>query len=702
MDIRGRLSANSGVNSMNRSLQINQIIAFFFILLMATIFVIVKAADSSASSLEVSLPDNSHDVEGLSSTELVPELTIRNTGDESVNVSIETKHPIGEETKGTVDIYPQIALGRKEQGQYHVVELDGEKQRTFTILIAVNDSSFADTYTFPVKVTNLDNTEEKHSFIVTIVVLPVNKIEIKLDDKEDEKTIRPGYSTQFYFRITNLGNIFQEQVTLDIDYEGNNLTAVVDPEEAVLNPVHSVMREEDAIRIFAVTIGAIEEKGDGIFEIRIYIETPDHDGDHHYTTVTLKVSSSVPPPIQPTAQSSSEDFPLPIFMGGMLVFIAAMGGIGKVFVLDKNDDEPDEGGWEDEGPAWEMEEESESRMIAEDFQMPLTSPPFQPPQGPVPPGPAKPDIPDNTDGQETFSFQNTEQASGSRTRAIQSPTRSSQRSQGEIHTPSQREVKQRNEKSGPIHVKCPGCRSGLKISNPKRPLSISCPKCSTRFTLKSKEIGTAPPMAARQKHEPAPAAKPTSGSVPRSHGPVHVKCPECSTGMKVSNPKRPLTISCPKCSSTFTIRGKAACTSKSPAKNMAQPSQNPQGPVHVKCPKCSTGMKVRNPKRPLTIPCPKCSAKFTLKGKGTRTASTISSKESSEPSTTNTSVSMQSFKPSSKDSNGSMGSSSSQGPATKKVQQISCPKCTTTFRVSNPARPLSVSCPQCRIKLNLK
>ena len=95
-----------------------------------------------------------------------------------------------------------------------------------------------------------------------------------------------------------------------------------------------------------------------------------------------------------------------------------------------------------------------------------------------------------------------------------------------------------------VHVNCPTCKARIKVTNPKRPLTIKCSRCDTKLNLRGKQ-GSVKPSDAR----PGSSAAPTGKAAKR------ITCPNCSTRMKITNPARPLKVNCPSCSIRLNVPG---------------------------------------------------------------------------------------------------------------------------------------------------
>jgi DNA-directed RNA polymerase subunit RPC12/RpoP len=528
----------------------------------------VVAASIDDDEFEV---DNS---DGPMPAELETTIQLSNSADESRTVYISASRPEGPDTDLTADVYPHIYLSaarkdRDDVGMSERLEIEPGKTDLY-ITINVNSSAFADIFSFDFTVDNKDD-KETETLPVTVEITPYNSIQIKPWSKDDDEiTVTAGRLALISLEITNAGNIYKQKIDLEVEGLPENLTLVEIQFPALgsgvrnyVYPQDSSLAERDGPLIVDVKLEADENSGDGKFEITIHPITDGYDapsGGHPFVEVevTLKHRQEVK---DPGVEDPGEgEFPIAIFGGGLAAIFAVMGGAGY-FMMGNKDDDEEEGAWGAGGEEgwgadeWGDEEAYDSGTSAGEYEAPLT-----------------------------------EKRAASKPRAA--PTPVPRTAPGPAPRPA-----------GPAHVKCPKCKTGVKVSNPKRPLTIGCPKCSTKFTLKGK------PGAAQG---PKPRSAP--GPAPRPAGPAHVKCPKCKTGVKVSNPKRPLTIGCPKCSTKFTLKGTPGAAQGPKPRSAPGPAPKAVGPAHVKCPKCKTGVKVSNPKRPLTIGCPKCSTKFTLKG----------------------------------------------------------------------------------------
>ena len=562
---------------MNRTLNI--IGSFTLILALAIgilLFTIPNLDSAEGGGMSASLSQTEFEVDNSDraiSTVFEEILTIDNNAGSPKNISIKISSPEdvkGEETGSSKEIYPHIFTDsgrRKDKGRSYTVQV-AEGDTRFYPNIEVNFSAFADTYSFEITIDNKDDKEIVDTILVSVEVTPYNDIDIEFDGSDqDEKTVTAGRQSLISIKLTNIGNIYQEEVSLEIEDLPDNLTfvAVQFPapggiERKYVNPQ---THEIDSDIYLSVILEAASDSGEGEFLIIIIVTTPDNtdpsDG-HKFVKSEITITTIGDPTDKNTNIETQGEFPKAIFGGSLAVVIVVMVAALKFLVLDKDDEE--EGAWGDApqdswgADEWGEDEDYDAGAAPEEYEAPITTQ-----RGP--------------------------------------PSRAASRSKPAPRTAPAPVPKAK----GPAHVKCPKCQTGIKVSNPKRPLTIGCPKCSIKFTLKGK-----PGVAPGPKPRPKPATSPT----PKTNAPAHVKCPKCHTGVKVSNPKRPLTIGCPKCSTKFTLKGKpGAAPGPKPGPKAGAPKA--KGPALISCPKCSTKFKVSNPKRPLKVACPKCKTGLNLK-----------------------------------------------------------------------------------------
>lgn len=569
---------------------------FLLIAIILTAFILTLPDAEAGNCISASMTETDFQVDnsdGLASDSFEPDLTIRNECGSPTNITISFTNPDGEDTDKTKEIYPHIFSDdrrRKDKGMTYSVQVE-EGVTHFYPLIEVNFSTFADEYTFECRVTNDDNGESIEPIDFNIEVTQYNDIKIKLLSKEDkEKSVRQGGKTEYYFELTNEGNIWREEVYLDVENDYPSNISIYDielpPNQNFVNPT---FHELDSTIIIAMKVEVQEDAGDLTYSFLISPDTLTNEPNNHgHPSVEVKlIVLELSPP--PTKQNVTVDDPQPItalLAGGIGSISMLMFGV-YYFTFQKNKDD-DTIGWGSES-SWEADEWGSEEAVQqyespEDFEAPITGPPD-----------SSPSI--ATEG----SF---------REPSLIAPSPPTVPSKPQTITPTP---------TPPIAVRvtCPKCAIKIKVSNPKRPLNIGCPKCSTKFKLKGKPSGHShSPDGGKTTNQQAPPRSPSSL--------VKVKCPKCATGMKISNPKRPLTIGCPKCQVKFTLKGK---TDGQPGNSKGSPAsqktntagQQSKAPAHhavtrISCPKCSVKIKVSNPKRPLKVACPKCKTGLHLKG----------------------------------------------------------------------------------------
>jgi len=542
------------------------IVPIIFVLILSLITILLVSREAGAGCISFRLSEDNFEVDnadGLTNRVFEPTLTIDNDCGAAKNINIKFTAIEGEDWGRTDQVYAHIFTqssrpSKNSKGPSYSVQVE-EGESKFYPSIDANWSALADVYTFQCRVTNKDDGNEFSETEVMVTVPDFNEIDIAFQDSkvDKEKKIGPGKITEYYVIVTNMGNIYHEEVTVEVknDYPDNFTMVKVDVPKDYIDP--QFHREEDSYMYISVQIQATAERGEGNFEFDIIVMTPENDLPEDrikFVTPKLEISSVIdddPPPIDDGGEEGEIEWLRVIGpLGGA---VGVMIGLLYFFVLKK--EEEGAPGWGDED-GWGADEWGEDAYepsaFAEEFEAPITEP-TRPRPRPAPRAAPRP-----------------RPAPAAAPRA-----------------------------AAPAHVKCPKCKASIKVSNPKRPLTIGCPRCSTKFTLKGK------PGAA-----PAPRPRPAPAAAPRTAGPAHVKCPKCKTGIKVSNPKRPLTIGCPKCSTKFTLKGKPGAA-PAPRPRPAPAAQ--RKPSLISCPRCSTKFKVSNPKRPLKVACPKCKTSLNLK-----------------------------------------------------------------------------------------
>ena len=220
--------------------------------------------------------DNS---DGLVPGTFEPTLAVQNDGNSSVNVTIAITMPEGEETGKTKEIYPHIFSDksrRKDKGWSYYVQVDPEATH-FYLSIDVNDSAFADAYTFQIIIETHDGSLDPID--VMVEVTPYNDISINLYSRDEEEIlVRPGRSTSVTLVLTNRGNIFNEEVGVEVDYGGiGNLSVkkiMFPPGRRWINPESFGFEYEI---IIGVVLEAAENSDDGRFVLDFFVVTPENE-----------------------------------------------------------------------------------------------------------------------------------------------------------------------------------------------------------------------------------------------------------------------------------------------------------------------------------------------------------------------------------------------------------------------------------------
>jgi len=553
---------------------------FLFVIIISLFILNVREAEGAGCiSVDMDetdfLADNS---EGIISRNWEQLLTIDNDCGSTQNITITFTTPDGEDTGKTKHIYPHIFSDRhrnKDRGMSYSVQVEEGRTKLYPD-IKMNWSTFADEYHFQCLVKNEDDGTSITPIDISVEVEEYNDIHITWNEKKDkEKTVSNGTAI-YYVRLTNRGNIYQEKVTVKVQHEHHlNLTHVkteYPPNQDYLNPEFF---ERDCEMIVEIWITSKEQSGSGTFLIDVIVETPNNDPppeEHDFIELKFIIQAGSDDRRIIEEPSTEISMRVKIMVGGGIsaIFMAVFGSY-YFLALRKGKEEDEEQGWGDGGSwtdeGWGTEEEADDEdvyygtPIADDFLTPI---------------------------------------------AHQAPP-----AVKEIHkvTPS----KVLSPKATPnrdlttTHITCPGCRKNLKISNPKRPLTVKCPKCEAKLKLKGKEERSRPPTPSRIRNTREPTQTTT-----------RVKCPKCAVPVKITNPKRPLKIGCPKCTATFIIKGKQGNGKPSgPNKTPLSEGKGATGKIgsvtRISCPKCSARIKLTNPKRPLKITCPKCEAKLHLK-----------------------------------------------------------------------------------------
>ena len=174
------------------------------------------------------------------------------------------------------------------------------------------------------------------------------------------------------------------------------------------------------------------------------------------------------------------------------------------------------------------------------------------------------------------------------------------------------EVKKEEKPKEGIKFPCK-CGNMIKVTSPKRPIRISCPKCGASGTLKKD-----PPNAKKFKigqEEDAPKKK--EGVCPKcgADGKGAKFCPECGEKMPKKEPKPdkpppPEDETCPKCGADAKgIKFCIECGAKIPQSSGSNDEDRPPGmPTKGKCSQCqSTELKFYPDGRGK---CPDCGRKF--------------------------------------------------------------------------------------------
>ena len=214
---------------MKSSLRSFGIIIVLFLFALGMVTLLISHLDSvEAASFSSSIDQDEYTVDnsdGLMLGRFESLLTIENDGD-PVNVTIKFSQPEGEEWKANKNVYPHIfsdTSRRKDKGHKYYVELQEGKNK-FYPRIDVNESAFADTYSFKLKVESKSG-EFAPDIDITVLVTPYNDIVIELDSTDDkEKAVTAGKATIVSVVLKNEGNIYNEVVDIEVfDEDGGSL-----------------------------------------------------------------------------------------------------------------------------------------------------------------------------------------------------------------------------------------------------------------------------------------------------------------------------------------------------------------------------------------------------------------------------------------------------------------------------------------------
>ena len=515
------------------------------------------AADDNC--ITASIAQNSFELDGAQGTgNFETDLTLKNSCDSSKNITVDISGVKGKDTKDTNEIYPHLYMGSRDKGKHLEDIIDGSGTKKYTLKIKVNET-FADEYSFHITVTNTDDNKVLDPIDVTLTVTKYNNVKIaqsSTDTKKDKvinRKIDDARETTFDVVVTNEGNIYRESVHLEVDYPKSNFSVTIvypDGGDSVLIDPY-FFSEFDSSKIITVKLKSLANTGGGKFDITITAVTDEvnNQGANQFKgTVTVNIIGEHV--VTPQPPPNNKSIPWTIIGGILGIAIAVMGAILYVFVIKGGEEE--EEGW---GTAGEWDTGGFAAQGTEEFTAPVTAPPpgrAPPARRPAPAAPQAPAGPVHVKCPHchtTLKITNPK-----RPLTISCPkcgTKFTIKGKAPSAPPAPTFAPPAPKKApapkpaaaGPVHVKCPHCHTTLKITNPKRPLTISCPKCGTKFTIKG---GGAPAP-------PKPAPKPAAAPKPASAGAL-ITCPKCHTKFRVKSDKRPITVACPHCHTKLTLK----------------------------------------------------------------------------------------------------------------------------------------------------
>jgi parallel beta-helix repeat protein len=161
----------------------------------------------------------------------------------------------------------------------------------------------------------------------------------------------------------------------------------------------------------------------------------------------------------------------------------------------------------------------------------------------------------------------------------------------------------------------------------------------------------------KKKKRPQEKAQPQI-EVPQT---IQITCPNCNKLLQVNDIGVTMNVTCPFCSTLLTVKSRKAPVQK----------PEPQQPtIQISCPQCSYAFQVINSGGLMQVQCPNCG---------------ISGKVHLGPSTPTAAQVPIAAKASAKSS-----------------QHIKCPGCNSVFTVGVTARPISIQCPSCGLKGELR
>ena len=545
---------------------------------------------------------------GMNSQEFETELIVTNDCGESRNITIRFTAPDGYDTGASDEINPRIykdEARNKDKGASYDVQVEPGKT-TFYPSILVNDTAFADIYSFRCEIDDNDDgssDDPVESIEITVDVGEFNNIDIEWYSKEDkENTLVEEGLTEYYLELTNRGNIWNERVGVEIehDFPSNISVAKINIPETG-NRINPEFYGYDFSLIVGVQI-LVEGNNDAeVHVFNVKVKTPNNDpnieGQNFVECKLIIQERGGHKNVTNDPQNGMTVIEKTMVGGGFVGIITMMGAILHFFVLKGQDPDDDWGDpeWGDdsnynEGGEWDEDNELMNGELLNSGVM---------------------NSKERDGGRE-----GPKGRTGPREN-VRVVGRESKSDGGRPGSREERGVRERVSEVVPSDrsitmVKCPKCATKMKITNQKRPLTILCPHCPAKMTLKGEDMKT------ERKSTPSPEI----GQIKITR----VKCLECMAVIKVKNPKRPLSIHCPRCKNKMRLNGRnrskanAQVTSRqddTPAPPTSFPSSSPVKTVslvsRVSCLKCHVKMKITDQKRPLKVACPKCKIKLHLK-----------------------------------------------------------------------------------------
>jgi len=458
-----------------------------------------------------------YEFEGKEDYDVKVTIMVKNIGDEPVNYTLYGYHKD--------DLSPNPNTEEEEKIEVKFTsregELDPDRGVTITISIELSDELVVfDTHYELILHFRNDDVPKSRDMYVNMTVLPVYELDINDEKSDTKRTIRAGKRLDLSLTLKNYGNTEDSaQIKAEVDGE-NIIVTVTKPSTGVIENMVSDFFDEDKYYSISVKVETDDEVVNGKYYVQVTAISENDNSARSTEEYEIEVKGGEDPEDQ--TETLGEEEESPAWIMPLIILVVGGGGGGAAvlgLVLKKKEEEE----WEDEEEEWDEEEFAPRRAP-------------RPRPGPMPPPVAAPPAHVACPKCRTkFRVKNPKRPLTVKCPGCASPITLKARPGAPAGRPAPGAVpRPAPGPAAPAHVACPKCRTKFKVKNPKRPLTVKCPGCASPITLKAKPgapagrpaPGAAPRPAGGAAHIKCPGCT-TRFKVSNPKRPLKVKCPSC-------------------------------------------------------------------------------------------------------------------------------------------------------------------------------